>query len=86
MSRAPVQDDTNVVSVAVADECTQLVWRAIPRSDRIESRRLIAPRRVPRVLGDGHQLEVREAELTHMRDKKRRELYQRGYSLAVASP
>ncbi len=77
--RRPVEDHADPLLVQVIDEPHEVLRRAVARRGREEPGHLVAPRRIERVLGDGQQLDVREAAAQHVRR-------QLGRDLPVAEP
>jgi hypothetical protein len=69
--RHPVDDDADPVLMAVVHEILEVVRGAVTRGGREVAGDLVTPRRVERVLGDGHQFDVREAEAFHVIDQTR---------------
>ncbi len=61
--RHPVEDHAEAAGVQPVDEVAELVGRAVARRGRVVAGHLIAPGARERVLHDGHQLDVREAEV-----------------------
>src|SRR5690606_29250540 len=59
----PVQNHADAVTVQDIDEVHEVLRAAVTRRRREIARSLIAPRPVERVLGNGQQLDVREALL-----------------------
>ena len=63
MRRHPVEQHPDAALVQVIDKGHELIGRAIARGRRKVAGGLVTPRSVERVLGDGHQLDVREAHV-----------------------
>jgi hypothetical protein len=74
MRRHPVEDHTDAFAVQVIDEIHEVLRRAISRRGREIAGDLVAPRSVERVLHDGQDLDVREAERLDVRRQPRRQL------------
>ena len=70
----PVEDDADVLPVALVHKVHQLPRRAVAVCRREVARHLIAPRRVVGVLHNGHQLDVRVAHILDIRDQLRRQI------------
>ena len=58
----PVQDDADAAPVHVVDEGLEVGRAAVARGGSKVAHRLITPRTIERVFGDGHQLDVGEAQ------------------------
>ena len=74
MGRHPVEQHADPVRVQVVDEVAEVVGRAERRERRVVAGHLIAPRARVRVVHDGQQLDVGEAEVAHVRRQLIREL------------
>jgi hypothetical protein len=77
--RHPVDDDADALLVAAVDEVLEVIGRAVAGGDRVVADGLVAPGAVERMLGQGQDLDVGEAEVLHVRQ-------QRVGQLAVAQP
>ena len=62
----PVQDDADAAPVHVVDERLEVGRTAVARGGSKVTHRLITPRTIERVFGDGHQLDVGEAQRLHV--------------------
>ena len=62
----PVENHADALLVQVIDEVHEVLGRAVARRGREISGGLVAPRPVERMLGDRHQLHVREAQVEHV--------------------
>ena len=82
MRRHPVEDHADAVLVQVIDEVHEILRRAVASGRREVAGRLVAPRAVERMLHDRQQLDVREAQVGHVLDQRRRRA--RGSRAAVA--
>ena len=58
----PVEDDAEPGAMAGVDQRGEIGGRAEAAGRREQAGRLIAPRAVERMLGDRHELDMREAE------------------------
>ncbi len=65
--RHPVHQHADARPVQGVDQVLEIVGRAEPRGRRVEAGDLITPRAAEGVLGDRHQLDVREAEVLDVR-------------------
>ena len=75
MRRDPVEYDADTPAMQVIDEVHEILRRsAVTRARREVAGHLIAPRAVERVLHDGHQFHVREAEFQHVVGERVRQL------------
>ncbi len=70
----PVEDHADAALVQVVHEVHEVLRRAVAGGRREVAGGLVAPGAVERVLGDGHQLHVREAGLDHVVGQQRRQL------------
>ena len=70
----PIDDDANASGMHDLDELPELVGRAEPSGGRVVTADLIAPRSAVGMLGDGHQLDVREAKRVYMLGELMREI------------
>ena len=61
--RHPVEDDADAALVQAVDERHEVLRRAVARAGREVAGGLVAPRSVERMLGDRHELDVREAHV-----------------------
>ena len=59
----PVEKHADAVLVAMVHEVQEVGGRAVAAGDGVVADGLVAPGAVERVLGDGHQLDVREAHV-----------------------
>ena len=86
--RHPVEDHADAVRVHPVDEQPEVVGRAVARRRRVVRRHLIAPRPAERMRHDRHQLDVREAEVAHVRGELVGELgvVQRAVALQRVQP
>ena len=66
VARHPVEDHADAVAMAHVDEVAEVVGRAESARWRKEPDDLIPPRSGERMLHHRHQLDVREAHLTHV--------------------
>ncbi len=64
--RHPVEDHADAGLVQRVDEVHAILRRAVARGGREVARGLVSPGAVERMLGDGHELHVREAHLRHV--------------------
>ncbi|MCY1525358.1 hypothetical protein D9M68_603340 [compost metagenome] len=62
----PVEDHAQPRGMRGFDEMAEVAGCAEARGRRIQADRLVAPRAIERVLGDGQQLDVREAQVAHV--------------------
>ena len=69
MRRHPVHEHADAGLVQPVDEALEIVRRAVPRGRREVAEHLVAPRAVERMLGDADQLDVRVAEVEHVRNQ-----------------
>ena len=67
--RHPVHEHADAGLVQPVDEALEVVRRAVARGRREVPEHLVAPRAVERMLGDADQLDVRIAEVVHVRDQ-----------------
>ena len=65
----PVHDDADARLVAAVDKAHEILRRAVAGGRGKVARDLIAPRRVERILGQRHELDVREAHVLHVGDQ-----------------
>ena len=72
--RDPVDDHAEAGLVAAVDEIHQVLRRPVPRRRRVVPHHLVAPGAVVRILGDAHQLDVRECQVAHVGNELVREL------------
>jgi len=79
VGRHPVEDDADAVLMALVNQVHQVVRRPVAAGGGEVAGHLVAPRHIERVLGDGHQLDVRVAHLLGVR-------HQRLGQLAVGQP
>jgi hypothetical protein len=82
----PVQDHADAVVVQVVDEVHQILGGAVPRGGREISGRLITPRAVKRVLGDGHEFDVRKTQILQIVRHGMREFAVVHESAVLAAP
>src|SRR5215472_11122948 len=68
----PVEDHSDSMLVQVVDEVHEILWRAVTRSRREVSRRLVSPGSVKGMLHDGEKFNVGESQLSHILRKPRR--------------
>ena len=73
MRRHPVENHADAVLVQHVDEVHEILRRAVTRRRREIAGRLVTPRAVERMLGDRHQLDVREAHALHVLDQRLRD-------------
>ena len=69
MGRHKVKNHTDAALMTGINELAELIGIAIARRNRIVARRLIAPRAIVRILGHRHQLNMRKAHGTDIRQK-----------------
>jgi hypothetical protein len=81
--RDPVEQDADAFLVKMVDECHQLLGIAVARGRREVAGRLVTPRAVERMLGQRHQLDVREAEPLDVLGQLGRDLAVRQRAVAV---
>ena len=70
----PVEDHTDVCSVAGVDQHSKLLRRAVAVRRRVVTRHLIAPRRIVGIFHQRHEFDVRIAHVLHIGDQLRRQL------------
>ena len=69
MRRHPVEQQADVVGMQRIDEAGEGLGRTEARGRREQAERLVTPRTAERMLGDGQQLDMREAELDDVGDQ-----------------
>ena len=84
--RHPVEDHADALLMQMIDEVHEVLRRAIARGRGEISGGLIAPGPVERVLGDRHQLDVREPHAQHVVGKLRRDFPVVGQLSVLAPP
>ncbi len=73
MRRHPVEDHTDPLLVQVVDQEHQVLRRPVAAGGSEEAGRLVSPRSVERVLHDGEELDVSEAEPARIGSELRRD-------------
>jgi len=68
--RHPVEDHADAGSVAAIDQPGESGRFAESRGRREQPDRLVAPRRIQRMLADRHELDMREAKVAHIGDQR----------------
>ena len=69
MRRHPIQDDGNACAVKSIDQHLEAVRLTVPIGRRKQTNRLIPPRTLERVFGDGQQLDMGKAHILHVSDQ-----------------
>src|SRR5258706_306980 len=69
MRRHPVDNHSDAGLMGTIDELREALGPAKPRGRSKQAKRLVAPRSAERMLGDGHELDVREAEIRDIRQQ-----------------
>ncbi len=87
MSGHPVEDDAEALRMAGVDERGEIGRRAKPAGRRKQPGRLIAPGAVERMLADGEEFDMGEAEIAHICGKLLGELaIGQPFIVALAAP
>src|SRR5207249_5865429 len=86
MRRHPVEDQPYPVLMQHVDEVHEVLRRPVARGRREKSRRLISPRSVEGMLGDGHELDMRESHVSRVYGQRLCDISVPRQSVIVTAP